>query len=152
MKAKVLTKKMFSFIIHAACEKFDICSPDSIFSHWAEPPVSTSREAAPHRVTQFGVKGLDIAVASAGLQEGTGHHHLIVDGPRSLKSGEAIPFDDVHIHFGKVNTEGSAHNPRRCIDPCNVFTGAVHIWPPVSNESLLVPATARQYCCAASNR
>ena len=53
------------------------------------------------------MKGLDIKPASEGLQEGTGHHHLIVDGPKSLKSGEVIPFDDTHLHYGKGQTDGS---------------------------------------------
>jgi hypothetical protein len=35
--------------------------------------------------------------------EGSGHHHIVVDGKASfVKPGEAIPFDATHLHFGKV--------------------------------------------------
>ncbi len=36
---------------------------------------------------------------------GSGHHHLIIDGPDSLASGEMVPKDSTHLHFGKGQTE-----------------------------------------------
>ena len=58
-------------------------------------------------VAKFGVKGYELAPASAGLQEGTGHHHLIIDGPAFVEKGQEIPFDDTHLHFGKAQKEGT---------------------------------------------
>lgn len=55
---------------------------------------------------KMGVKGYELAPASAGLQEGTGHHHLIVDGPAFIEKGQEIPFDETHLHFGKAQKEG----------------------------------------------
>lgn len=36
---------------------------------------------------------------------GSGHHHLIIDGPDSLAAGEMVTKDSTHIHFGKGQTE-----------------------------------------------
>lgn len=55
---------------------------------------------------KMGVKGYELAPASEGLQEGTGHHHLIIDGGY-MEKGEVIPFDDTHVHFGKAQKEGT---------------------------------------------
>lgn len=38
------------------------------------------------------------------LKEGTGHHHLIIDGEAS-PVGAVVPADETHIHFGKGQTE-----------------------------------------------
>ena len=46
-----------------------------------------------------------ITVHPAGeLMEGTGHHHIIVDGT-SGALGEVVPADETHIHFGGGQTE-----------------------------------------------
>lgn len=37
-------------------------------------------------------------------EEGTGHHHIIIDGG-SIQAGKEVPVDDTHIHFGKCQTE-----------------------------------------------
>ena len=56
---------------------------------------------------QFEVTGYELSPAAAGLKEGTGHHHLVIDGPKAfVDKGEAIPFDATHKHFGKAQTEG----------------------------------------------
>lgn len=36
---------------------------------------------------------------------GSGHHHIIIDGPDSLAAGEMVPKDSTHLHFGKGQTE-----------------------------------------------
>jgi Domain of unknown function (DUF4399) len=36
---------------------------------------------------------------------GSGHHHLIIDGPDSLAAGSVVPADSLNIHFGKGQTE-----------------------------------------------
>lgn len=52
---------------------------------------------------RFGVQGL--AVAPAGdVVANSGHHHLLINrGP--LGAGQAVPFDDQHLHFGKGQTQ-----------------------------------------------
>ena len=62
----------------------------------------------PEFTFKFEVTGYELSPAAAGLKEGTGHHHIIIDGPGdSFPKGEAIPFDDTHKHFGKAQTEGT---------------------------------------------
>ena len=57
---------------------------------------------------QFGVSGYEVSPAKDGLKEGTGHHHLIIDGPKSfVDPGVAIPMDATHKHYGKAQTEGT---------------------------------------------
>ena len=56
---------------------------------------------------KFEVTGYGLSPAAAGFVEGTGHHHLVIDGPKAfVDKGEAIPFDATHKHFGKAQTEG----------------------------------------------
>jgi len=58
--------------------------------------------ASPFKV-QFAINGM--AVKPAGVMDAnTGHHHLLING-EPLKAGEAVPFDDRHLHFGKGQTE-----------------------------------------------
>lgn len=52
---------------------------------------------------RFGLKGMEIKPAGDQVS-GTGHHHLLVN-LSSLPSGQIIPVDDAHIHFGKGQTE-----------------------------------------------
>ncbi|CAD6548555.1 DUF4399 domain-containing protein [Paraburkholderia kirstenboschensis] len=51
----------------------------------------------------FRVDGMKIAPAGT-LTDGTGHHHLLVDG-KPLPKGEVIPANDKSLHFGKGQTE-----------------------------------------------
>ena len=56
---------------------------------------------------KFEVTGYTLSPAADGIKEGTGHHHLVIDGPGAfVTKGEAIPFDATHKHFGKAQTEG----------------------------------------------
>jgi len=56
---------------------------------------------------KFEVTGYELSPAAAGLKEGTGHHHMIIDGPKAfVDSGEAIPMDPTHKHYGKAQSEG----------------------------------------------
>ena len=53
------------------------------------------------------VTGYELSPAAAGLKEGTGHHHLVIDGPTAfVAKGEVIPMDATHKHYGKAQTEG----------------------------------------------
>jgi len=61
----------------------------------------------PKFLYKFEVTGYDVSPAAAGLKEGTGHHHMIIDGPKAfVDSGEAIPMDATHKHYGKAQSEG----------------------------------------------
>lgn len=51
----------------------------------------------------FRVEGMKIAPAGT-MTEGTGHHHLLVDG-QPLPQGQVIPVNDKSLHFGKGQTE-----------------------------------------------
>ena len=53
---------------------------------------------------QMGVEGMKIDTAGP-VVIGSGHHHLIIDGPDSLAAGSVVPKDSVNIHFGKGQTE-----------------------------------------------
>jgi hypothetical protein len=56
---------------------------------------------------KFEVTGYGLSPAADGLKEGSGHHHLVIDGPTAfVEKGEAIPFDATHKHYGKAQTEG----------------------------------------------
>ena len=57
---------------------------------------------------KMGVIGYELAPASEGLQEGTGHHHIVVDQEGGyVEKGVEIPFDATHLHFGKAQKEGA---------------------------------------------
>lgn len=65
-------------------------------------------DTVPSKFTyKFEVTGYTLSPAKDGLIEGTGHHHLVVDGPKAfVDQGVAIPFDETHKHYGKAQTEG----------------------------------------------
>jgi hypothetical protein len=52
---------------------------------------------------KMGVCGMDIQKAGD-VVEGTGHHHLIIDGD-CIAKGETVPKDANNKHFGKGQTE-----------------------------------------------
>lgn len=52
---------------------------------------------------QFGLEGMKVHPAGE-IIEGTGHHHLIIDGS-AVPAGQVVPADAQHIHFGKGQTE-----------------------------------------------
>ncbi|MCB0336339.1 MAG: DUF4399 domain-containing protein, partial [Bdellovibrionales bacterium] len=54
---------------------------------------------------KMGVKGMSVKPAGE-IVEGTGHHHLVIDGT-SVEKGTVVPADETHIHFGKGQTETS---------------------------------------------
>ncbi len=52
---------------------------------------------------RMGIKGLKIAPAGSVLPD-AGHHHLLIDAGDSVASGQVIPKDDHHLHFGDGQT------------------------------------------------
>jgi hypothetical protein len=51
----------------------------------------------------FGLDGMRIGPLGD-LNPRLGHHHLIIDSD-FVKTGETVPFDEKHLHFGKGQTE-----------------------------------------------
>lgn len=51
----------------------------------------------------MGVKGMEVEPAGE-VNEGKGHHHIIVDGS-FIEKGQVVPADSTHIHYGKGQTE-----------------------------------------------
>ena len=52
---------------------------------------------------KFGVKNLLVEPAGE-IKAGSGHHHLLINSD-SAPSGESIPADQTHLHYGKAQTE-----------------------------------------------
>jgi len=53
---------------------------------------------------EMGVEGIKVDTAGPVLA-GVGHHHLLVDAGDSIATGQVIPNDSAHHHFGKGQTE-----------------------------------------------
>ncbi len=53
---------------------------------------------------QMGTENIKVDTAGP-VVNGSGHHHLIIDGPDSLAAGTMVPKDSTHLHFGKGQTE-----------------------------------------------
>lgn len=53
---------------------------------------------------RFGLKGMGVAPAGV-THENTGHHHLLVDVKVLPVTGQPIPKDEQHLHFGGGQTE-----------------------------------------------
>ena len=52
---------------------------------------------------EMGLSGMKIGPAGQ-ILKGVGHHHIIIDGA-PIKTGDIVPADKTHIHFGKGQTE-----------------------------------------------
>src|SRR5699024_6395546 len=59
--------------------------------------------SSPFKV-EMGAEGITVE-PSGEIKEGFGHHHILIDEGDSMPSGEVIPDDDTHLHFGKGQTE-----------------------------------------------
>jgi len=78
------------------------CSQGSASSvEFVEPKDGATVSPAVHIV--MAAHGMKIHKAGAVI-EGTGHHHIIIDGSFVAK-GEAVAKDATHKHFGKGQTE-----------------------------------------------
>jgi hypothetical protein len=71
-------------------------------------PMDGATVSSPFKV-KFAVTGMDVKPAGD-MSANTGHHHLLINGD-SMKSGESIPFDETHMHFGKGQTETEVKLP-----------------------------------------
>src|SRR5262245_295757 len=52
---------------------------------------------------KMGVEGIDLVPAGE-QKQGSGHHHIIVDG-EFIAMGTVVPKDDTHLHYGKAQSE-----------------------------------------------
>lgn len=52
----------------------------------------------------MGVKRLKVEPAGA-VVSGSGHHHLLIDAGDSVATGQVIPKDGHHLHFGNAQTK-----------------------------------------------
>ncbi len=52
---------------------------------------------------EMGAEGINVDTAGT-LKPGSGHHHLLVD-VSSIESGQVIPKDSTHLHFGNAQKQ-----------------------------------------------
>nr|WP_317204315.1 DUF4399 domain-containing protein [Janthinobacterium sp.] len=73
-----------------------------------ESPTDGATVTSPVKV-KFGLEGMKIAPLGD-MTAKTGHHHLIINGA-VIKSGDTVPADEKHLHFGKGQTETEVNLP-----------------------------------------
>ncbi len=95
---------------------------DTVKSIVALPPIPTGAKVYFKNLTNnevvksplkvvMGTK--NIKVDSAGfVVAGEGHHHLLIDAGDSVASGQVIPKDAQHLHFGKGQTSTTIELPK----------------------------------------
>ena len=59
---------------------------------------------------EMGVEAMSVDTANGILKPASGHHHILVDMD-SIKTGEVIKKDSVHIHFGNAQTSAEIKLP-----------------------------------------
>lgn len=91
----------------AACSAPAADAPPAKGVYFIEPADSAT-VTSPFKV-KFGLRGMEIKPAGEQVA-GTGHHHLLINqGP--MPAGQIIPVDDMHLHFGKGQTETEVKLP-----------------------------------------
>jgi hypothetical protein len=60
---------------------------------------------------EFGVDNMTVTkkAPDGKIEEGVGHHHLLIDAGDSIPSGTIIPDDSTHIHYGGGQTEATVN-------------------------------------------
>jgi hypothetical protein len=71
-------------------------------------PADGATVTSPFKV-KFAVSGMEIKPAGD-MTANTGHHHLLINA-EDVKSGDVIPADEKHMHFGKGQTETTVTLP-----------------------------------------
>lgn len=71
-------------------------------------PADGATVTSPFKV-RFAVNGMEVKPAGE-VTANTGHHHLLINA-EPIKTGEAVPFDETHLHFGKGQTETEVKLP-----------------------------------------
>ena len=102
MKSVILVLAMASLVGCASKQEGPPAPPKP--SVWFVAPVDGATVGEEFNVV-FGLIGKTIHPAGE-IVEGTGHHHLIVDGG-AVQKGLVVPANKTHIHFGKGQTDTS---------------------------------------------
>ncbi|KNH10129.1 ATPase of the AAA+ class [Candidatus Burkholderia brachyanthoides] len=107
----MLTKTLLRVLIPGAIalSQYGVAHAQSarVCVYFLEPEDGATVTSPVH--VKFGVDGMKVAPAGT-MTEGTGHHHLIIDGG-SVPKGTVVPADDTHIHYGKGQTETDVKLP-----------------------------------------
>ncbi|MDQ7003008.1 MAG: DUF4399 domain-containing protein [Ghiorsea sp.] len=93
---------LLSSMAHAACKYEGACSQSCTLGPHFISLNDGDTVTSPLQV-KMGIKGMKVHKAGD-IIEGTGHHHLIIDGAY-VPENEVVAADDQHIHFGKGQTE-----------------------------------------------
>jgi hypothetical protein len=99
---------------------------------------------SPFRVA-FAVAGMGVAPAKAGLIDGTGHHHILIDLPLPADIKAPIPFDapnehqhQHYKHFGGGETETTLDLPPGKHTLRLLFANALHVPYYISSQVVTV--------------
>ena len=87
-------------------------------------PQNGATVSSPVKIT-MGVKGMEVEPAGQ-VNEGKGHHHLIVNGS-FIEKGKVVPADSTHIHYGKGQTEVELELPPGKHTVTMQFADGVHV-------------------------
>lgn len=100
-------KRILSLAVLAAAATLSPLAAAADRTYFIEP---ADGAAVPEEFSvKMGVEGMRVQPAGQ-LAEGTGHHHLIVDG-KPIEAGKPVPTDATHLHFGKGQTETTLKLP-----------------------------------------
>jgi len=86
-------------------------------------PADGATVSSPFKV-KFAVSGMDVKPAGD-MAANTGHHHLFINAT-SIKTGEVIPVDETHLHFGKGQTETEVKLPPGTYKLTMQFANGLH--------------------------
>ena len=93
--------KLICFLLTFAFLNISAIAADKVF--FAEPKNHAKVETKFH--VKMGIEGRKVCPAGNETADKTcGHHHILVDGA-FIPTGQVIPSDVAHIHFGKAQTE-----------------------------------------------
>ena len=106
----------------AAC-LFAACAVASAQSVSFVEPADGATVTSPFKV-KFAVNGMEIKPAGD-MTANTGHHHLLINAV-PVKSGEVVPADETHLHFGKGQTETEVKLPPGTYKLTMQFANGLH--------------------------
>ena len=67
--------------------------------------LNDGQEVSSPVLVKMGVSGMEVKPAGE-IVKGTGHHHMIIDGV-FINTGDPVPANETHIHYGKGQLEAS---------------------------------------------
>jgi Domain of unknown function (DUF4399) len=110
-----------AIVVTAGCSQMRPAPDKSVF--FIEPKDGAT-VTSPFFVV-FGVKGMTVEPAGE-IKADSGHHHLLINLD-AMKAGDAIPVDDVHLHFGKAQTETEVKLPPGNYTLTMQFANGAHV-------------------------